>query len=172
MVPAVVPAGTGDGGGCSVGGNGGVNRGCGVAGRQAEGGRRGMMSNVHPRSLFPAAALGLAAAFLAACTSTATGTPTPSTATGTERPSASLALSTVSFCVGSSPQHPGGSTVTVHFLRGSQSLGEPSVQVPMRVSVEVPPGDFRVVVDGATQFTGSTAPGETVKGSMGQGCPG
>jgi hypothetical protein len=135
-------------------------------------GWRAMMSNLLRRSLFPAAALGLVAAGLAGCSSTSAGTPTSTTAAGTASPSASLALSTVSYCVGSSPQHPTGSTVTVHFLRGSQTLGEPSIQVPMRVSVEVPPGDFRVVVDGTTQFSGSTAPGQTVKSSMGQDCPG
>ena len=130
-----------------------------------------MMSRVRPTYVLPAALLGLAAASLTDCTSPSTGrTVASTTATGTASPSESPALITVSFCVGSSPQHP-GSTVTVHFLRGSQPFGEPRIQVPMRVSVEVPPGAFRVVVDGATQFTGSTSPGETVKGSMGQGCP-
>jgi hypothetical protein len=131
-----------------------------------------LVANAQPRFLLIAAALGLAAAGLAGCSATSDETPTSTTVAGTARPSASLALSTVSFCVGSSPLHPAGSTVTVHFLRGAQSLGEPRIQVPMRVSVEVPPGDFRVVVDHATQFSGSTAPGQTVKGSMGQGCPG
>jgi hypothetical protein len=82
-----------------------------------------------------------------------------------------MSLSTVSFCVGMSPKHPTGSTVTVRFMRGPLALGEPVIEVPMRVSVQVPAGTFTVVVDGLAQMAGSTVPGGMVMGSMGQGCP-
>jgi hypothetical protein len=59
----------------------------------------------------------------------------------------------------------------VRFLRGSLALGEPIIQVPMRVSIQVPAGPVTVVVDGAPRLTGSSVPGETFTGSMGQNCP-
>jgi len=59
----------------------------------------------------------------------------------------------------------------VGFMRGALDLGEPVIQVPMRVSVQVPAGPFTVVVDGVAHMAGSGAPGATASGQMGQQRP-
>jgi len=109
---------------------------------------------------------------LAGCTSTVPAGPSvTSTPSPTPRPSQTVRLSTVSFCVGTSPKHSSGSTVMVRFMRGSVALGEPLIEVPMRVSIQIPAGPFTVVVDGVRQLAGSSVPGETVMGSTGLDCP-
>jgi hypothetical protein len=113
-------------------------------------------------------------AAVAGCTTSSTGGPVGKSSAANVAPSLGeqpQSLSTVSFCVGTSAKHHDGSVVTVHFMRGSVVLAEPMMQVPIRVSVQISPGPFSVVVDGVAQFSGSASPGQTVSGSMGQNCP-
>jgi len=132
----------------------------------------GIMLTVRRAALGTAVVAMTVAVTLAGCTSTQpprqAAAPKPS---ASARATPAAALSTVSFCVGTSPKHPSGSTVTVRFMRGPLALGEPVIQVPMRVSVQVSAGPFTVVVDGAPQLTGSLVPGGTVLGAMGRDCP-
>lgn len=108
---------------------------------------------------------------LAGCTSSPASTAPPTgMPTVAVRPTATPSLGTVSFCVGTSASHPATSTVVVHFMRGPSALAAPSIQVPMWVSVQVSPGPFSVVVDGAAQLTGTTSANTSAAGSMGKGC--
>jgi len=122
---------------------------------------------------FSAATVALAAvASLSACTST---TPTPgvtSTArTKTAQPTDIANLSSISYCVGTSPEHPRGSIVLVRFMRGSKDLGGGRIQVPMRIGVQVPPGPFTVVAGTTIMMSGSATSGQITAGSSGRGCP-
>ena len=131
-----------------------------------------MVSDVE-RMRVGAGLLGLVAlAALAGCTSSqvpsaqSSGSPTVAV-----RPTAKPSMGTISFCVGTSASHPANSTVLVHFMRGSAVLGAPSIQVPMRISVQASPGPFSVVVDGVAQLTGTTNAKDIASGSMGKDCP-
>ena len=80
-------------------------------------------------------------------------------------------LGVISYCVGTSARHKSGQTVRVTFMRGSQVLGQPSITVPMRISVQVSPGPYSVVVDGKKYMWGAVNAGETASGTDGANCP-
>jgi hypothetical protein len=61
--------------------------------------------------------------------------------------------------------------VVVKLVRGHTLLASPEIEVPMRTTVAVTPGPTQVVVGGVPRLTGVALAGQTLSGSMGQGCP-
>jgi hypothetical protein len=117
-------------------------------------------------------AILMAVVMLSACTSSTDGSSSgPTSPVSTASLSTGSNLGEISYCVGTSARHKSGQTVVVKFMRGSQVLGEPSITVPMRTSVQVSPGPYSVVVDGKVYMRGSISAGETATGSDGGNCP-
>lgn len=63
-----------------------------------------------------------------------------------------------------------GDIVTVRFETGSGAVFTPTAPVGTQVTVQVPPGPFKILVKGHVQVSGTITAGETRSGSVGTGC--
>jgi hypothetical protein len=82
------------------------------------------------------------------------------------------ATGTVAFCVGVFPPlntRPGDSVIVR--IDTASGVLSPSTGVGTRVTVQVSPGPFKIVVKGHTQLAGLVTVGSNQAGSVGAGCP-
>ena len=84
------------------------------------------------------------------------------------------AAPTLGFCVGVFPplRTRAGDIVTVRFETGNGTVFSPSAPVGTQVTVQVPPGPYKILVKGHPQVSGIITAGEIRNAAVGTGCPG